>query len=292
MKNKIYKGILLAGGLGTRLGPTTLSTSKHLLPIYDKPMIYYSLSVLMLCEIRDIAIIVNENDKIKFQKLLGNGEDLGINITYIIQKKPKGIAEAIILSEEFIDNNNCCLVLGDNIFYGQSFTKILKRCLNDNKGATILCHPVVEPKSFGILNLNKDKTPLKIIEKPLKSKSNLAVTGIYFYDKNVTNIAKSLKFSKRGELEITDLNNIYIKKNNLKYEVLGRGFSWLDTGSHEKLFEAAKFVEAIQSNQGYFVACLEEIAFKNKWINKKQIKYKIKKLKGTSYSNYLKKLIV
>ena len=292
MKIKNYKGILLAGGMGTRLGPTTLSTSKHLLPIYDKPMIYYSLSILMLCGIKDIAIIVNEYDLNNFQKLLGNGEDFGINLTYIIQKKPKGIAEAIILCEKFLNNQNCCLVLGDNIFYGQNFTEILTNCIINNKGATVLCHPVIDSKNFGILNLDKNKAPIKIVEKPLKSKSNLAVTGIYFYDSSVTKIVKSLKYSKRGELEITDLNNKYIKKNNLKYHILGRGFSWLDTGSHEKLFEAAKFVEVIQSNQGYFIACLEEIALKNKWISKKKIKNKINKLKGTNYSNYLKKIIV
>lgn len=291
MRKKFFKGILLAGGKGTRLHPTTKAISKHLIPVFDKPMIFYSLSVLMLCKIKDIAIITTAADKIQYFRLLGNGKELGIKLTYITQNQPRGIAHSIILCKNFIKNHSCCLVLGDNIFYGQGFSSILNSCMQENTGSTILCHPVLDTKNYGILHLDNKNKPLNIIEKPKVSKSNLAVTGIYFYDKDVVKYAKKIKPSKRGELEISDLNNQYIKEKSLKYKILGRGFSWLDTGNHERLFEAAKFVEAIQSNQGYMISCLEEISLINGWINKRNLKKNAKKYDGTSYGDYLKKLL-
>lgn len=289
MKNT--KGLLLAGGTGSRLYPSTTSISKHLLAIYDKPMIYYSLSILMLSKIRDIAIIVNESDLSHFQNLLGNGSDFGLNLNYIIQNQPRGIADAFIIAEDYIHNSPCSLVLGDNLFFGPGFTKILLKCKRQNNGSTSICYPVKDPAQYGILYLDKHGKPKKIIEKPKQSNSNLAVTGIYFFDKNVSSYAKTLKPSYRGELEVTDLLNLYIKKGKYKFNTLGRGFAWLDTGSHKRLLEASKFVEAVQSNQGYMIACLEEIALNNKWISSKKLYTNYKKFKSSSYGKYLKSLI-
>lgn len=285
------KGLLLAGGKGSRLYPCTTSISKHLLSIYDKPMIYYSLSILMLSKIRDIAIIVNESDLSHFQNLLGSGADFGLKLNYIIQNKPKGIADAFIIAEDFIHNSPCSLVLGDNLFFGPGFTKILLKCKRQNNGSTNICYPVKDPTQYGVLYLDKYGKPKKIIEKPKQSNSNLAVTGIYFFDKHVSSYAKTLKPSYRGELEVTDLLNMYIRKGNYKFNTLGRGFAWLDTGSHKRLLEASKFVEAVQSNQGYMIACLEEIALNNKWINSKKLYSNYKKFKSSSYGKYLKSLI-
>lgn len=283
------KGIILAGGTGTRLFPVTISTSKQLLAIYDKPLIYYPLSVLMLANIKDILIICTPKDKLNFKKLLSDGSQLGIKISYAEQDKPRGLADAFIVGEKFIGKSRVCLILGDNIFYGNDFVTNLKRAKNKKNGATIFCYAVSNPEDFGILKLNKNSKPLSIYEKPKKPKSNLAVTGLYFFDNNVTKIAKKVKPSKRGELEITDIIKEYLKKDKLDVEILGRGFAWLDTGTHEAMLSASKFVQIIEQRQGFKIACIEEIAYRKKWINKKKLLQTIKKFKNSEYGKYLNK---
>ena len=266
------KGIILAGGNGSRLNPITTAISKQLLPIYDKPLIYYPLSVMMIAKIKDISIIVDPKYKENYVNLLGNGENFGIKINYFEQEKPNGLPEAFILTEKHIKNSNVCLILGDNIFYGQGLKDCLDRGKKNKTGATIYSYQIKNPQNFGVINFDKNNKPIKIEEKPKQPKSNYAVTGLYFYDKHVSSYAKKLKPSKRGELEITDLNTIYLKKKKLKVEILGRGFAWLDTGSSENLLAASQFVETIEKRQGYKIACLEEIALRNKWLNRTKLK--------------------
>jgi len=284
------RGIILAGGSSTRLQPATNVISKQLLPIYDKPMIYYPLSVLMLAGIRDILIISTPHDGPIFKKLLGNGNNWGIKLKYEIQPSPKGIAEALILGEKFIGSGSVCLILGDNIFYGQSFIKLLRKSTSLKKGAIIYSYPVADPKRFGIVELDDNSKIKSIEEKPISPKSNLAVTGLYFYDNKVVEFVKKIKPSSRNELEITSINQMYLKRNILKVEILGRGFAWLDTGNADSLLDAGQFVRTIEKRQGYKIACLEEIAFKNKWINKKQLLYLAKKMKNNDYRKYLESL--
>ena len=287
---KTRKGIILAGGIGSRLHPLTQVISKQLLPVFDKPMIYYPLSTLMLAEIKEIAIISTPLDLPKFKKLLGSGKQWGLKLTYLEQKKPNGIAEAFILAEKFIKDSPCCLILGDNIYHGNNFSKILKEADNDDENSTVFTYQVKDPERFGILNLDKKGKPAKIIEKPKSPKSNLAITGLYFFPKGVSSKAKKLKPSKRGELEISDLNQSYIKDKKLKVKILNRGFTWLDTGTFDSLLEASNFISLVQNRQNTIVACPEEIAFLNKWINKSDIKKAIKDMQST-YSEYLKNLI-
>jgi glucose-1-phosphate thymidylyltransferase len=286
----IKKGIILAGGMGTRLGPLTKSTNKQLLPIYDKPMIFYPLSILMLAGIQDILIITNTDQINNFKKILNNGEDFGIKITYLEQEKPNGLPEAFILGEKFIDKKSVALILGDNFFYGQGFTKRLKEVIKNKYGSTIFAYPVVNPEEYGVVEFN-DKKISSIKEKPKKTKSKLAITGLYFFDKNVSLIAKKLRPSKRNELEIVDLIKAYLKKNKLKVELMGRGSAWLDTGTPESLFDTSQFIQSIERRQGLKIACLEEIALLNKWIPKNKIYKRIKFYGKCSYSNYLKKII-
>ena len=287
---KNRKGIILAGGIGSRLHPLTQVISKQLLPVFDKPMIYYPLSTLMLAGMKEIAIISTPLDLPKFKKLLGSGKQWGLKLTYLEQKKPNGIAEAFILAEKFIKDSPCCLILGDNIYHGNNFSKILKEADNDDENSTVFTYQVKDPERFGILNLDKKGRPAKIIEKPKSPKSNLAITGLYFFPKGVSSKAKKLKPSKRGELEISDLNQSYIKDKKLKVKVLNRGFTWLDTGTFDSLLEASNFISLVQNRQNTIVACPEEIAFLNKWINKSDIKKAIKDMQST-YSEYLKNLI-
>jgi glucose-1-phosphate thymidylyltransferase len=281
------KGIILAGGSGTRLYPITLGTSKQMLPIYDKPMIYYPLSVLMLAGIRKILIITTPSDLPNFKRLLGDGSDFGIELSYAEQKSPEGLAQAFIIGEKFIGTDRVCLILGDNIFYGYSFSKMLKSAILRKKGATLFAYHVTDPKRFGVVEFDKSKKVISIKEKPKNPKSNYAVTGLYFYDNLVIKIAKSLKPSPRGELEITDINNTYLKWDDLNVEIMGRGFSWLDTGTHETLMTAGHFVQAIEESQGLKIGCLEEIAFNNDWLDSEIIKKKGKLLSKTSYGQYL-----
>ena len=285
------KGIILAGGFGTRLYPITLCISKQLLPIYDKPMIYYPLSVLMLAGISEILIISTPEDLPNFEKLLGNGSNFGISLSYVEQPRPNGLAEAFIIGEEFIGNDDVCLILGDNIFYGQGFSTILKKIVSNNHGATLFAHQVKNPKDFGVVLFDNNNKVISIEEKPKKPKSNYAVTGLYFYDKEVVKIAKQIKPSPRGELEITDINNAYLKRGNLNIEFLGRGFVWLDTGTHGNLLEASRFVQTVEHRQGLKVACLEEIAFNNGWLSKKKLKECSEKFKNNGYGEYLLQLI-
>jgi len=287
---KTRKGIILAGGIGSRLHPLTQVISKQLLPVFDKPMIYYPLSTLMLAEIKEIAIISTPLDLPKFKKLLGSGKQWGLKLTYLEQKKPNGIAEAFILAEKFIKDSPCCLILGDNIYHGNNFSKILKEADNDYENSTVFTYQVKDPERFGILNLDRKGRPAKIIEKPKSPKSNLAITGLYFFPKDVSSKAKKLKPSKRGELEISDLNQSYIKDKKLKVKMLNRGFTWLDTGTFDSLLEASNFISLVQNRQNTIVACPEEIALLNKWINKSDIKKAIKDMKST-YGEYLKNLI-
>jgi len=287
---KTRKGIILAGGIGSRLHPLTQVISKQLLPVFDKPMIYYPLSTLMLAGMKEIAIISTPLDLPKFKKLLGSGKQWGLKLTYLEQKKPNGIAEAFILAEKFIKDSPCCLILGDNIYHGNDFSKILKEADNDDENSTVFTYQVKDPERFGILNLDKKGRPAKIIEKPKSPKSNLAITGLYFFPKGVSSMAKKLKPSKRGELEISDLNQSYIKDKKLKVKILNRGFTWLDTGTFDSLLEASNFISLVQNRQNTIVACPEEIAFLNKWINKSDIKKAIKDMQST-YSEYLKNLI-
>jgi glucose-1-phosphate thymidylyltransferase len=281
------KGIILAGGSGTRLYPITRSLSKQLLPVYDKPMIYYPLSTLMLAGIREILIITNPEFINLFKELLGNGNELGINIEYKVQEKPRGIADAFIVGEEFIGSDDVSLILGDNIFFGQGFGTILKKVLTNKKGATIFGYYVKNPKTFGVVEFDENLRVISLEEKPEKPKSNYAVPGFYFYDNSVVEIAKNLEPSKRGELEITDVNKKYLEKGNLKVEPLGRGFAWLDTGTHESLLEAANFVEAVQKRQGMYISSIEEIAYRMKFIDKEQLINLAKPLMKTDYGQYL-----
>jgi len=284
------KGIILAGGYGTRLYPVTKSINKHLLPVYDKPMIYYPLSVLMLAGIKDIIIISNENDIPRFKELLNNGSQLGISIEYNIQEKPNGIAEAFIICCDFIGKDNVALILGDNIFYGQGFSPILEKASLLKEGAVIFANYVQDPCRFGIVQFDKNENAVSIEEKPDSPKSNYAVTGLYFYDNNVINIARNLSPSYRGELEITDINKIYLKNNKLKAVKLGRGFAWLDAGTHEALLEASQFIETIEKRQGLKIACLEEIAYRKKYITKENLLKLSNQYIKTDYGRYLKEI--
>jgi glucose-1-phosphate thymidylyltransferase len=286
----IKKGIILAGGMGTRLGPLTKSTNKQLLPVYDKPMIFYPLSILMLAGIQDILIITNTHQVNNFKKILNNGEDFGIKITYLEQEKPNGLPEAFILGERFIDKKSVALILGDNFFYGQGFTKRLKEVIKNKNGSTIFAYPVINPHEYGVVELNNKKV-ISIKEKPKKTKSRLAITGLYFFDKKVSLLARKLRPSKRNELEIVDLIKAYLKENKLKVELMGRGSAWLDTGNPESLFDTSQFIQSIEKRQGLKIACLEEIALSNKWISQKEIHKRITFYGKCSYSDYLKKLI-
>ena len=288
LKMEKTKGIILAGGSGTRLYPITQAISKQLLPVYDKPMIYYPLSVLMLAGISDILIITTRHDNESFKRLLGNGSSFGINIEYAIQETPNGIAEAFIIGEDFIGDSNVCLILGDNIFWGQNFRPILEKA-KKNLGATIFGYEVIDPERFGVVEFRNEKV-LSIEEKPKTPKSNYAVTGLYFYDNKVIEYAKEIKPSKRGELEISSINQIYIEKSHINIEILGRGFAWLDTGTNESLLEASVFIETIQKRQGFRIACLEEIAIRNKWVSKDSIS-KIMNNQKSEYAVYVRKLL-
>lgn len=288
------KGIILAGGSGTRLYPITMGVSKQLLPIYDKPMIYYPLSVLMLAGIREILIITTPEDQESFKRLLGDGSRFGVELSYTIQPSPDGLAQAFILGEEFIGSDDVCLVLGDNIFYGQGFTPKLKHAVENAKngqGATVLGYQVKDPERFGVVEFDKNQKAISIEEKPNNPKSHFAVTGLYFYDNSVVELAKQVEPSHRGELEITCLNEMYLEQGKLNVEMLGRGFAWLDTGTHESLLEAAQFVETIEKRQGYKIACLEEIAFNNGWLTKEEIITLAQPFIKNSYGQYLLEMI-
>ena len=284
------KGIILAGGSGTRLYPITRGVSKQLLPVYDKPMIYYPLSVLMLAGIRDILIITTPEDQAPFIRLLGDGADFGINLSYAIQPSPDGLAQAFIIGEKFIGNDSVCLVLGDNIFYGQHFSDKLQQAAMKSSGATVFGYHVNDPERFGVVAFNDQGQVLSIEEKPDSPKSSYAVTGLYFYDNHVIDIARNLKPSSRGELEITDINNEYLQRGKLAVTLLGRGFAWLDTGTHDSLLEAGQFVQTIEHRQGLKVACLEEIAFRNGWLSAAELLDSSIKLAKTGYGLYLKKV--
>lgn len=285
------KGVILAGGSGTRLYPITKGVSKQLLPVYDKPMVYYPLSVLMLAGIRDVLVITTPDDCKSFQNLLGTGQELGISLSYAVQERPDGLAQAFIIAEEFIGDDNVCLVLGDNIFYGQGFSPKLRASANIDKGAIVFGYQVKDPHRFGVVEFDKDRRVVSIEEKPKVPKSNYAVTGLYFYDNDVVELAKHVKPSVRGELEITSINQAYLERGDLQVELLGRGFAWLDTGTHESMLEAAQFVETIERRQGYKVACLEEIAFNNGWLSIEEITRIGNLLSKNSYGQYLLSLV-
>ncbi|WP_215115803.1 glucose-1-phosphate thymidylyltransferase RfbA [Exiguobacterium sp. s80] len=284
------KGIILAGGSGTRLYPLTMVTSKQLLPIYDKPMIYYPLSTLMLAGIREILIISTPEDTPRFENLLGNGAQFGIKLSYLVQPKPEGLAQAFILAEEFIGTDSVGMILGDNIYYGSGMRKLLKNAFDKKSGATIFGYHVVDPERFGVVEFDKNSEVISIVEKPKNPKSNYAVTGLYFYDNKVVEIAKSVKPSERGELEITDINEAYLQNKELKIELLGRGFTWLDTGTHQSLFEATNFVKTVEEHQGIKIAAPEEIAYLNGWISKNDLIRSANLLLKTGYGKYLIKV--
>lgn len=285
------KGIILAGGSGTRLYPITKGVSKQLLPVYDKPMIYYPLSVLMLAGIRDILIITTPDDQSSFQRLLGNGSDFGINISYAAQQRPDGLAQAFIIGEQFIGSDRVCLVLGDNIFYGQGFSPKLKQAVSRESGATVFGYEVKDPERFGVVEFDKNHKAISIEEKPTNPKSSFAVTGLYFYDNDVIDIAKSIRPSARGELEITCVNREYLTRGQLNVELLGRGFAWLDTGTYDSLNDAAQFVQTIEHRQGFKIACLEEIAFNSGWLSEIRLKEIASSMSKNSYGQYLSSLI-
>jgi len=285
------RGIVVAGGSGKRMYPVTIGVSKQLLPVFDKPMIYYPISVLMLAGIREILIIASPSDLSALQRLLGDGSQFGIDLKYEIQSSPEGIAQAFIIGEKFIDKDDVCLILGDNIFFGNNFATLLKDLSQETNGATIFGYRVKDPHRFGIVDFDKKGNVTSLEEKPLNPKSNCAITGLYFYDKNVVEIAKSIKPSNRGELEITSINQIYMDKKRLKVKILGRGFAWLDAGTFRSLLDASFFIETIENRQGYKIACLEEIAYNQDWISKNQVEKAADKLKQTSYGSYLISLI-
>ena len=287
----IKKGIVLAGGMGTRMSPLTKAVNKQLLPIYDKPLIYYPLSILMLSKIKDILIVVNKGQLDQYKKILPNGKKLGIKINYIEQESPRGLPDAFILGQKFIGKDNVALILGDNFFYGQNLSITLQNCRKLNKGSKIMLHRVNNPENYGVAKLNKKGKIIKIVEKPKKLISNYAITGLYFFDNKVIKYSKELKPSKRGELEITDLIRKYHSNKNLNVEFLGRGGAWLDTGSIEDFYKASSFVSSIENRQGFKIACLEEISFNNKWIGKKEVENSIKFYGNCNYSNYLKDLL-
>lgn len=285
------KGIILAGGVASRMFPITLSITKQLLPVYDKPMIYYSIPTFMIAGIRDILIIVSPNQIENFKNLLGDGSQFGININYEIQQNPNGLPEAFIIGENFIKNNKVALILGDNIFYGNEFSYILKNSIEKHDGATIFLYPSNNPENFGVVEFSDDRKIISIEEKPENPKSNYIVTGLYLYDENVSYYSKSLRKSSRGELEITDLNNIYLKNEKLNYEILGKGFSWIDTGTFDSLYEACEFIKILEKRQGIKISVPEEIAYRNKWISEEELYRQAFKYKNNSYGKYLNKII-
>ena len=282
------RGIILAGGTGTRLHPLTIAVSKQLMPVYDKPMIYYPLSVLMLADIREILIISTPDDIDQYKKLLGSGSQLGLRLSYAVQDSPNGLAEAFIIGEDFIGDEAVCLILGDNIFYGQHFSQNLKSARSLTHGAKIFGYQVADPNRFGVVEFDENQNVLSVEEKPKEPKSNFAITGLYFYDNSVVEIAKSVRPSERGELEITSVNNSYLERGCLTVELLGRGFTWLDTGTHQSLLEASNFIQTIERHQGFKVACLEEIAYSKNWIERDELKKLIKRYDKTSYGDYLR----
>lgn len=284
------KGIILAGGSGTRLHPVTKGVSKQLLPVYDKPMIYYPMSVLMLAGIRDILVITTPEDQVNFYNVLGDGSQFGINLTYAIQPEPKGLAQAFTIGKNFIGSDSVALVLGDNIFYGQGFSSRLREAAQQKQGATLFGYQVMDPERFGVVEFDTSGTVISLEEKPKKPKSNYAVTGLYFYDNQVVDLSREIKPSDRGEMEITDLNNLYLKQKQLNVELLGRGFAWLDTGTHDALIEAGQFVQTIEHRQGMKIACLEEVAFNNGWLSLYDLEKKGSELIKTSYGQYLLKV--